>query len=239
MANSKTSALVAQSDRSMEWAEQYCTLDLPEFQEVDIVNIKRTLDYASGLTEIGRDRVGRELIVELDVYLRFTRKTGGMVLGDPIYATTLLPGESVRLNTSDHRTAFTFDSESKLSYKSVQMSESQQYLSSLRHFSSDAEAEQGGRSKADYNSGYDFHGDAEGSVGFFSASGSVNARGSFNSHSVAEYLNSQRFHAQSAESNAVEATQKAMSVSIGEVNNRLHQEGTTEDHFEKIGRAHV
>jgi hypothetical protein len=233
----KTKGLPNLSGSEDAWEEHYCSLDLPTLQEQDVLNIKRTIDYPSGISEISQQRVPRELIVEMDIHLRFIRTTEGLVLGDPIYTTTLLPGESVQLYSSDRRTSFTFDSESNLSYKSVQISETQHYMSALRHFSADGEAEQGGKSSSDYNSGWDFHGDAEGSLGFMSASASTNARGSFNSHSVGEYLNSQRYHAESAESNSVEATNKANTMSMGEVNNRARQSGTTQDHFESSSRT--
>lgn len=212
--------------------EHYCPIDFPKDVERDVINIKRTVNYPSGVF----DRMQREIIVEADIHLRFTRETGGLFLGDPVYAHTLLPGEKVRLETSDRRSKFSLDSESKLSYKSVQMSESQYFLSALRHFSAESEATQSGNNESGNNGAWDFHGDASGSLGFFSASASTNANGSYNNHSFSEYLNAQRYHAESAESNAVEATNKAMSVSVGEVSTRAHQEGSSEDHFESSSR---
>lgn len=212
--------------------DHYCPIDFPKDVERDVINIKRTVNYPSGIF----DRMQREIIVEVDTYLRFTRETGGLFLGDPIYAHTLLPGEKVRLASSDRRSTFSMDSESNLSYKSVQMSESQYFLSSLRHFSAESEATQSGNNESGNNGAWDFHGDAHGSIGFFSASASANAKGSYNNHSFSEYLNSQRYHAQSAESNSVEATNKAMSMSVGEVSTRSHQEGASEDHFESSSR---
>ena len=212
--------------------EHYCPVDFPNEVERDVINIKRTVNYPSGIF----DQLQREIIVEVDSYLRFTRETGGLFLGDPIYAHTLLPGEKVRLASSDRRSTFSLDSESKLSYKSVQMSESQYFASSLRHFSAESDATQSGSNKSGNDGAWDFHGDAHGSIGFFSADASANAKGSYNNHSYGEYLNSQRYHAQSAESNAVEATNKAMSMSIGEVSTRSHQEGASEDHFESSSR---
>ena len=82
------------------------------------------------------------------------------------------------------------------------------------------------------------HGDAEGSIGIFSlsASASTSAGGSHNNHSVADYLNQQKTHMQSSASQAVSATRKAHSVSIGEVSSRTHIEGESEDHFEASSR---
>ncbi len=60
-----------------------------------------------------------------DIAARCARCSGPMALGDLAYSTTLLPGEKVRLATSDRRTRFSFDSETKLSYHSEQISEEQ------------------------------------------------------------------------------------------------------------------
>lgn len=229
----KPKEVVARQGNAPEaWTEQYCPLDLPEFQERDVLNFKRTINYP--VTNLDNDR--REIIVEVDIHLRYIRETNGLVLGDPIYSHTLLPGERVRLATTDRRSRFSYDNESNLSYKSVQMSESQYYMSSLRHFSADSEATQSGSSSSDYNNNWDFHGDAEGGLGFFSVNAETNARGSFNSHSAKEYINNQKYHAESAVSNSVEATQKNMSTSMGEVNTRNHAEGESESHFESSAR---
>jgi hypothetical protein len=75
--------------------------------------------------------------VEVVIHTRFTRCSGPLALGDIAYTTTLLPGEQVRLATTDRRSRFSFDSESKLSYRSEQISEEQYRLRSLRAFMSD------------------------------------------------------------------------------------------------------
>lgn len=210
-----------------------CELNLPPCVEKDTLIVKRTINYPSGIIDQGR----REIIVELDIYLKFTRETKGLALGDPVYTQTLLPNESVKIQSTDRRTQFSFDSETQLSYKSVQMSESQYLMTALRHFTADSSAEQSGSASSNKDGKWSFHGDAEGGLEFLGASASTNANSSYNSHSFSEYLNSQRAHAESAESNSVEATHKALSVSVGQVSTRVHQEGTTQEHFESSSRT--
>jgi hypothetical protein len=53
---------------------------------------------------------------------------------------------------------------------------------------------------------------------------------------VSDYLNQQKSHVQSSASQAVSATRKAHSISIGEVSTRTHIQGESEDHFEAASR---
>ena len=83
---------------------------------------------------------------------------------------------------------------------------------------------------------WDFHGDASGSIGFFSASADTNARGSHSASSTRDYLREHRSHVEMSDNLSVEATRKAHSISFGEVSTRSHAEGETEDHFEASSR---
>src|SRR5689334_19139884 len=55
--------------------------------------------------------------VEVTLRYRLERCSGALSLGDIVYSTTLLPGEQVRLFTSDRHSRFSFDSENKLAYR--------------------------------------------------------------------------------------------------------------------------
>jgi hypothetical protein len=174
--------------------------------------------------------------VEVIIHTRFSRCPGPLALGDIAYTTTLLPGEKVRLATTDRRSRFSFDSESKLSYRSEQISEEQYRMRSLRTFMSDENVTDRGSDNYSEQGKWDFHGDASGSIGFLSASASTNARGSHSASSSSDYLREHRAHAQMADNQSVEATRKAHSVSVGEVSSRTHTEGESEDHFEASSR---
>ena len=211
-----------------------CCPDLVKDDHCDVINFSRVLTYPSSIIAANR----RRITVEVILHFKFSRCTLGLTLGDPAYSTTLLPGEKVRLSTTDRKSRFTFDSETKLSYRSEQISEEQYFMTATQKYMADASAAQSGHAENSSEGKWDFHGDASGSISplSLSASASTSAGGSHNNHSVADYLNQQKTHVQSAASQAVSATRKAHSISIGEVSSRSHIQGESEDHFEASSR---
>jgi len=209
-----------------------CCPDLSTSPICDIIDMRRHLVFPTNV----RTEQGVTVRVEVILHTRFTRCAGPLALGDIAYTTTLLPGENVRLATTDRRSRFSFDSESNLSYRSEQISEDQYRMRSLRAFMSDENVVDRGNENFSEQGKWDFHGDASGSIGLFSASASTNARGSHSASSTHDYLREHRAHAQMSDNLSVEATRKAHSVSIGEVSTRAHQEGESEDHFESASR---
>jgi len=197
-----------------------------------MIDFRRHLIFPTNV----RTEQGQIVQVEVILHTRFTRCPGPLALGDIAYTTTLLPGEKVRLATTDRRSRFSFDSESKLSYHSEQISEEQYRLRALRTFMSDENVTDRGSDNYSEQGKWDFHGDASGSIGFLSASASTNAKGSHSASSTSDYLHEHRAHAEMADNQSVEATRKAHSVSIGEVSSRTHTEGESEDHFESSSR---
>jgi hypothetical protein len=157
-------------------------------------------------------------------------------LGDIVYSTTLLPGEKVRLATTDRRSRFSFDSASKLSYRSEQISEEQYRMRSLRAFMADENVTDRGSDRYTEQGKWDFHGDASGTYYLIGASASANARGSHSGSSTHDWLREHRAHAEMSDSLSVAATRTAHSLSIGEVSTRTHIEGESEDHFESSSR---
>jgi hypothetical protein len=198
----------------------------------DVIDLRRRLVFPTPV------RGPREQPVRVEVVLhtRFTRCPGPLALGEIAYSTTLLPGEKVRLATTDRRSRFSFDSESKLSYRSEQISEEQYRLRALRTLMSDENVVDRGRDNYSEQGKWDFHGDASGSIGFLSASADTNARGSHSGSSTRDYLREHRAHAEMSDNQSVEATRKAHSISVGEVSTRTHTQGETEDHFEASSR---
>ncbi len=177
----------------------------------------------------------RRLIVPVEVTLRarFERCDGPLALGDLVYSTTLLPGEKVRLFSQDRRTRFSFDSESKLSYRHTQMSESRVYMNMVAQSMNDISVNQNATDTHQSQGAFEGHADA----GLTSLwGGEANASGSYNSSSINTFARELRSHAQASHSRSELATRAASSVSIGEVSNRTHSEGETQDHFESASR---
>ena len=211
-----------------------CCPTLIKDDHCDIINFSRVLTYPTVLAATNRRRINVEVIL----HFKFSRCTLGLTLGDPAYSTTLLPGEKVRLATTDRRSRFSYDSETKLSYRSEQISEEQYFMTATQKYMADASAAQSGHAASSSEGHWDFHGDAGGSINplSLSASASTNASGNHNSSSVSDYLNQQKTHVQSSATQAVSATRKAHAISIGEVSSRTHIQGESEDHFEASSR---
>jgi len=209
-----------------------CCPELETNPACDVIDFRRRLVFPTSI----RTEQGQIVRVEVILQTRYSRCSGPMALGDLAYSTTLLPGEKVRLSTADRRTRFSFDSETKLSYHSEQISEEQYMMRSMRAFMSDENTVDRGNDRYKDEGKWDFHGDASGSIGFFSASADTNANGSHSATSTRDYLFEHQRHAQMSDNLSVEATRKAHSVSIGEVSTRSHAEGETEDHFEASSR---
>lgn len=214
------------------YTEIPCCPDLKTSPTCDVLDFRRHLVFPTSV----RTEQGQIVRVEVIFHVRFTRCSGPLALGDIVYSTTLLPGEKVRLATTDRRSRFSFDSESKLSYRSEQISEEQYRLRSLRAFMSDQNVEDRGGENFQEEGKWDFHGDASGSLGFFSVNADTNAKGSHSASSSRDYLREFRAHAEMSDNLSVEATRRAHSLSIGEVSSRTHVQGESEDHFESASR---
>src|SRR6266702_6993107 len=183
-----------------------CCPELAECPPCDVIDLRRRLLFPVQ-TEKG------QVNVEVILHTRFSRCSGPFALGDIVYTTTLLPGEKVRLATTDRRSRFSFDSESNLSYRSEQMSEEQYRMSAFRAAMSDQSSTDNGSSRSTDKGSWDFHCDASGSIGFMSASADANARGTHNAESTSEYLQQHSAHASMADNLSVESTRKAHSLS--------------------------
>ncbi len=209
-----------------------CCPDLDTDPVYDVLDMRRRLVFPTSV------RTANEHIVRVEVILhtRFTRCAGPLALGELVYSTTLLPSEKVRLATTDRRSRFSYDGESKLSYRHEQISEEQYRMTALRAFMADENVVDRSRERSTEQSKWDFQGDAGGSIAFFSASVDAHARGSYNGEATRDYLREHRSHAETSDHQSVEATRQAHSLSIGEVSTRAHQPGESEDHFESSSR---
>jgi len=151
----------------------------------------------------------RRVQVEVLIHARFERCPGPMTLGDLVYSTTLLPGEKVRLFTSDRRTRFSFDSASKVSYRNEQTSEERYYMASVHDFMSDVSVRDSGSASSSSKGSSSGHASTSGAIESFFAGPSVDVSGSHSASSTSDF---------------------------GEVSTRVHSEGQSEDHFESSSR---
>lgn len=175
--------------------------------------------------------------VEIIIVAELQRCPGPMSLGDVVYSTTLLPGEKVRLFTSTRNTRFTYDSESKVSYRHEQSSEETYYMRSMDRYASDLTATDRGSSQSSSHSDFETDVDASyASIGF-AGGGSVNVEGDFNSRSASSFMRELSSHVRTSHDRSVQATRAANAVQIGEVQSRTHTEGESEDAYEASTRS--
>ena len=196
-----------------------------------------TLDFFYRLTHDVTVRARERQVnvpVEVKLHYRLTRCRGPLAIGDLLYTTTLLPGEKVKLFTSDRRTRFTFDSTSSLSYRNTQSSEESMYMESM----SDSLFDTNSRDTANSSNQSHAHvdGKADAGVDILGLGGSASMSGNFDANSTATFAAEHTSHAQSSHHATEQGVRKASSVSVGEVQSRSHAEGQSEDHFESASR---
>lgn len=221
-----------------ETHEEPTALSVPCCPELTDEKICDTLDFHYRLlhpTSITHNN--RRVQVEVVIHARYERCPGPMALGDLVYSTTLLPGEQVRLFTTDRRTRFTFDTSSQLSYRTQQTSEERFYMSSVNDFMSDLESRDEQRSSSRAKGSAEGHADTSGAIETFFAGASVDVSGSYSAESSSEFIRELSQHARATHHRSEQATRTANSISIGEVQSRSHAEGETEDHFESASRV--
>jgi hypothetical protein len=207
-----------------------CCPDMTPDDTCDILDFHYRLNYGP----VRLPDVGAPIPVEVKLHFRLTRCSGPLALGNLLYTTTLLPGEKVKLFTSDRRTKFTFDSDSKVSYRNTQSSEDSFYAHQFSDSVFDTTARDSGNSSNRSHAHVDGHGDAGADI--LGLGGSANMSGNFDSNSLSTYLNEHSSHARSSHSAAEMGTRKAASVSVGEVSSRTHTQTESEDHFESLSR---
>ena len=178
----------------------------------------------------------RRVQVEVLIHARFERCPGPMTLGDLVYSTTLLPGEKVRLFTSDRRSRFSFDSSTKVSYRNEQTSEERYYTASMHDFMSDVSVRDSGSASSSNRGSAKGHAGTSGAIQSFFGGASVDVSGSYEASSTSEFLRELSQHASSSDRRAEMGTRAASSVSVGEVSSRTHTEGESSDHFESASR---
>lgn len=177
-------------------------------------------------------------VVPVEVTLRFrlSRCAGPLSLGDLVYSNTLLPGEKVRLFTSDRHSRFSFDSETNLSYRQETTSEESYYMAGMAYQMSNLNLLDTTNASSSFSQSSVSGGGGAGiDLGIFSIGGSASAS-SYNASSASSLARQLSQHADSSSKHVELGTKAASSTSIGEVSTRTHQQGESEDQYESGSR---
>jgi len=210
-----------------------CCLDLPPDTACDVLDFKYRLTHQTTV------RVGDRSInvpVEVVITARLERCPGPMVLGDLVHTTTLMPGEKVRLFTTDRKSQFVYDSSSKVSYRNQYASEERTFLASVSHDLSNFHIKDTTSSSGSVGSSGGGLGGVFGAIGAILTGGLSLIGGSHSGGTTSDFMHELSEHAEASSHRAESATRAVSSVSIGEVQTRNHSQGESEDHFESSSR---
>ncbi len=211
-------------------SELACCPPLQACKNCDTIDVKYRLPFRP------QTQRGRVVPVEVLLHFRFERCSGELTLGDLAYTSTLMPGEQVRLFTSDRNTRWTFDSETNLSYRNETTSEESFLMAGMASAVSDLSIIDNGNSRSSYSESAVSGGGGAGlDLGFIQIGGSA-AASSFNAQSASEFARNFSQHAESSSRHVEAGVRAASSTSIGEVERRSHAEGESESHFEASSR---
>jgi hypothetical protein len=200
----------------------------------DTLNFTYRLPFRPAVVSDNQRRV---VPVEVTLHFRLTRCSGPLSLGDPVYTTTLLPGEQVRLTSSDRHTRFSYDKETNLSYRNEATSEESYYAAGMAYGMSNLDVLDTSKSSTSFGSSSVSGGGGAGiDLGIVNIGGSV-AAGSYDAHSTSSFARSLSQHSQSLQQHMEVSTRAAASTSIGEVATREHQQGESEDQYEAATRT--
>lgn len=212
-----------------------CCPVLEDVKQCDVMDFRYRLPFRPRLAgDLARQNVRVEVVLRF----RLERCPGPLTKGDLAYTTTLLPGEQVRLFTSDRRSRFTFDSESKVSYRHQSMSTESYYMAGMAQSMSNLSVLDQSKATSDFSES-SFGGGAGGGFSLFglvSFGGSVSGS-SHNAHSASTFVRSLSQHADSSSRHVETGTHAANSISIGESESRTHTEGESQDTFESASRV--
>ena len=200
----------------------------------DVLNFRYRLRFRPAV-RAGAER--RVIPVEVILHFRLTRCPGPLAQGDLQYTTTLLPGEKVRLFSSDRHTRFSFDTESKLSYRHQITSEESFFAAGMAHSMSNLSIIENVNKSSTFSESSVSGGGGLGiDLGIIELGGSVSGS-SYDSESTASLARTLTQHAEASSQHVETATRAASSTSVGEVSSRTHTESESEDHFESASRV--
>jgi len=212
-----------------------CCPDLEPCEACDQLDITYRLPFRP---TVAADGAGQQTVpVEVVLHFQLERCSGPLTLGDLLYTTTLLPGEQVRLVTSDRHSRFSFDSASQLASRQYTTSEESFYLAGMANATSDLTVFSGGSQSSDYhNSATSGGGSAGLDLGIFTIGGSV-AGASYDGNAASTFASFLSQHAQSSSHHVEQGVRASASMSVGEVSSRSHAQGESEDQYESASRT--
>jgi hypothetical protein len=130
-----------------------CCPQLEDNNHCDVIQYKRILSYPVVVRQNDQQTTFN---AEVIFHFRFTRCTKGLMLGDPVYSTTLLPGEKSawRLPIAEALSPLTVKAASATGHN--RSPEEQYYMTAMQSYLNDASAAQSGQANSSESSKWIF-----------------------------------------------------------------------------------
>jgi hypothetical protein len=179
----------------------------------------------------------QQLLVEVTLCFRLECCTGPLTLGDLLYTTTLLPGEKVRLLTSDRNSRFSFSADSEYSARQFTTSEQSFFLAGMADSMSKLDVLESGSQDSSFRASAASGGHYAGlNLGFLDIGGYA-AAASYDANAASVFARSLSQHAQSSSRKVEASVRAASSTSVAEVASRSHATEESADKYESASRV--
>lgn len=167
-------------------------------------------------------------------HLELIRCTKGLVLGDLLYTTTLMPGERVRIATRDRTSSFSYDSVSNTAQYSVFVGGEESFLNNMSTYLGTAVGSSWGSATSGSFSTFSANFDNPGIGAIWGADAGVSSISS--ALAFSQFANGFSQMAATAHHNSAHAVRSTRATSISAVAVSKHTEGESESHYEASDR---
>lgn len=184
-----------------------------------------------------KPQINRQSIpVGVTLVFEYERCSCGTTPGDMQHTFSLLPGEAVRLFTSDKSSRWSFDKETSLSYRHERTSSESHLSFGFARAVSDLDIAETSSAESSFDESWaEGGGGASLNLGIISIGGGGGG-GSYSADSSRDFAHNLSRHAEASSSYVAASVRASRSVSMGEVETREHAEGESEQHFEASTR---
>jgi hypothetical protein len=210
--------------------ELACCPTLTDKPVCDVIDLR----YVLNAQVVVRDRT---VPVQYIFHYRLERCSEGLALGDLAYTTTLLPGEQVRLFSSDRHTRWSYDSTSQQTYRHETTSEESYLTWGIAKAVSDLNVSQSGSDNSASHESWASGGGGASVDLLVVQVGGGGGGGSYDASSAHDFNRNLSQHAASASSQVAAGVRAASATAIGEAQQRTHAEGESEERIESASRT--
>jgi hypothetical protein len=175
--------------------------------------------------------------VQIIFHFRLERCSLGIVLGDLAYTTTLLPGEQVRMFSSDRHTSWSYDSASAQSWRNQTTSEESFLTWGIAAAVSDLTISESGHESSSSSESWAQGGGSAGiDLGIISIGGGGGG-GSYDASAAHDFSRSLSRHASAVAAQVAAGVRASSSTQVGEVQQRTHAQGESDERTESSSRV--